>query len=90
MFFRFISNLCVPMLEVILHAIIDDLRCNENKVFKINNKVYPIPEEKERRWWERASVWIAFAKIGLPMAYMLVALAIVVPGIINIVVEGSQ
>ena len=78
------------MLEVILHAVIDDLRSNENKVFKINNKVFKIPEKKEKRWWERASVWIAFAKVGLPVAYMLVALAIVVPGIINIVVEGSQ
>ena len=91
------------MLEVILHTIIDDLRGNENKVFKINNKVFPrttfhipkrhkykIPEAKERRWWGRASVWIAFAKVGLPVAYMLVALAIVVPGIINIVVEGTQ
>ena len=78
------------MLEVILHTIIEDLRCNENKVFKINNKVLQIPEEKKRRWWERASVWITLAKVGLPIAYMLVALAIVVPGVINVVVEGSQ
>ena len=77
------------MLEVILHTIIDDLRGNENKVFKINNKVFNIPEAKEMRWWGRVSTWMAFAKVGLPVAYILVALAIVVPGIINIAVEGS-
>ena len=78
------------MLEVILHTIIDDLRGNENKVFKINNKACKMPEAKEKRWWERASIWITLARVGLPVVYMLVALAIVVPGIINIVVEGSQ
>ena len=87
---RFISNLCVPMFEVILLAIIDNLKGNDNKVFKINNKMLSIPETKERRWWERASVWMAIAKVGLPVAYVLFALAIVVPGIINIMVEGSH
>ena len=44
----------------------------------------------ENKWWKKASVWITIARVGLPMAYMLVALAIVVPGIINMVVEGSS
>ena len=36
----------------------------------------------------RVVVWIAVAKIGLPLAYVLVTLAIVMPGLINIVVGG--
>ena len=77
------------MLEIILHTVIDDLRGNESKVFKINNKILSIPETKKKRWWERISVWITVAKLVLPMAYMLVALAIVMVGVINILVEGS-
>ena len=78
------------MFEVILLAIIDNLRGNDNKVFKINNKILNIPEAKDKRWWERASVWIAVARVALPVAYVLVALAIIVPGIINIMIEGSM
>ena len=70
------------MIEVVLHAIIDDFRGNENKVFQIT-------EEEEMRWWRRASFWITFSKIGLPVAYMMATLALVVPGVINVVVEGS-
>ena len=75
-------SLCVPMTQVLLHAIIDDLRANDNKVFRVK-------EAKEKRWWEKTSVWIKIARVGLPVAYMMVALAIVVPGIINIIVQGS-
>ena len=77
------------MFEVILLAIIDNLRGNDNKVFKINNKMLSIPETKGKRWWERTSVWTAIARVALPVAYVLVALAIIVPGIINIMIEGD-
>ena len=79
---RFITNLCVPMIEVILHAIIDDLRGRENQVFKIS-------EEIDMRWWKRMTVWITIAKIGLPIAYMMASLAIVVPGVINVMLDGT-
>ena len=79
---RFITNLCVPMIEVILHAIIDDLRGRENQVFKIS-------EELDMRWWKRMTVWITIAKIGLPIAYMMASLAIVVPGVINVMLDGT-
>ena len=70
------------MAEVILHAIIDDLRDYENKLLQIT-------EEERLIGWRRVSVWITVAKRGLPVAYMMATLAIVVPGVINIVVEGS-
>ena len=57
------------MIEVILLAIIDSLRGNENEV-------RPIQNEKEMRRVETASIWRAIAKIGLPIAYMLVTLAV--------------
>ena len=78
------------MFEVILLATIDNMRVNDNKVFKINNKILNIPEAKGKRWWKRASVWIAVARVALPVAYLLVALAIIVPGIINIMIKGSR
>ena len=34
----------------------------------------------------RSSVWITITRVGLPLAYMMGALAIVVPGIIDMVV----
>ena len=86
-FLRFITNLCVPMVVIILLAIIDNLRSNENKVKTMIPKTM-IPVEEGIKWWERASFWISIAKIGLPLAYMLVSLTIVMPGLINIAVGG--
>ena len=65
------------MVEIILLAIIDNLRSNENKVKAM------FPEEEGIKWWERASFWIAIAKMGLPLGYMMVSLTIVMPGLIN-------
>ena len=73
-------SLCIPMLQVLLHTIIDDLRTDDNKVFKMG-------EETEERWWKKSSSWIIIARVGLPVTYVLVALAIVVPGILNILAE---
>ena len=74
---RFITNLCVPMIEVILHAIIDDLRGRENQ------------EEVVMKSWKSIHGWITIAKIGLPVAYMMATLAIVVPGVINVMLDGT-
>ena len=73
-------SLCVPMIQVLLHAIIDKLRGEDSKIFKMT-------EEKEKKWWKNCSVWITLARVGLPVAYVLVALAIVMPGILNILNE---
>ena len=68
------------MIQVLLHVIIDELRGDDNRVFKMT-------EVKEKRWWQKTSLWITFARVGLPVAYILVALAIVMPGILNILKE---
>ena len=75
-------NLCVPMVVIILLAIIDNLRSNENMVKSM------IPEDEYLKWWEKASFWILIAKKGLPLAYMLLSLTVVMPGLINILVGG--
>ena len=73
-------SLCVPMAQVLLHAIIDDLRGDDKKM----------GEETEKKWWKKASTWITIARVGLPVTYVLVALAIVVPGILNILAETKD
>ena len=78
------------MVEVILLALIDNLRSNENKVFMINNKKLRMPEDEEIRWWKRAHSWTAVAKKGLPLAYLLLMLAIVMPGFINTLVRAEK
>ena len=75
--FRFIMNLCVPMVVIILLAIIDNLRSNDNLVKTM------IPKDEYLKWWDRASFWIAIAKKGLPLAYMLLSITVITPGLIN-------
>ena len=76
-------SLCVPMTQVLLHAIIDDLREDDNKVYRMG-------QEAEKKWYKKASNWITFARVGLPIAYVMVALAIVVPGILNKLAETND
>ena len=71
------------MTQVLLHAIIDDLRGEENKVYRMG-------PEGEKKWWKKASAWITIARVGLPVTYVLVALAIIVPGIYNILAETND
>ena len=72
-------SLCVPMTQVLLHAIFDDLR--------EDSKVYKMGQEAEKKWYKKASSWIMIARVGLPLTYVVVASAIVVPGILNILDE---
>ena len=74
-------SLCIPMVHVLLHAIIDELRDNDS--------VSKMGRIEEKRWWNKASVWIKFARLGLQIVYMVVAFCIILPGILNIVTEGS-
>ena len=80
---RFIMSLCIPMTQVLLHTIIEHLRADKNKVHKMADMCH-------QKWYKDTSVWIRMARVGLPVAYMLGACAIVVPGIANILVEGSS
>ena len=80
---RFIACLCFPILEVLLHTIIDDLRNGEDKVEFMTAKY-----KGDKKWWKRTSIWVKVARVGLPITYLLIALAILVPGILNLIIEA--
>ena len=82
MLLRFILNLCIPMLIVLLHTIIDHLEGDEIKVFKT-------ADERRTKQFNHGSFWIAVARVGIPVVYILASLAIVLPGIINITISLS-
>ena len=62
-------NLCVPMLQVILHAIVDYLREEDFT--------------QEGKWWRKAAFWSNLARLGMPVAYVMTGLVIVLPGFIR-------
>ena len=68
---------------MLLHTIIDDLRHSEDKVAFMTAK-----DLEENKWWKKTSLWIKFARIGLPITYLVIALAIFVPGILNLITEA--
>ena len=70
------------MLEVSLHTIIDELRLQNGNVFIMEEKV------DNDKIWKKESFWVKVARVWLPIAYMLVALGILVPGIINTLFSG--
>ena len=80
---RFIACLCFPILEVLLHTIIDDLRHGDDKVTFMTAK-----DRGDKKWWRQTSLWIKFARIGMPITYLVIALAIFVPGILNLIIEA--
>ena len=65
-----------------MHTIIDDLRSDEDKVKFMG------PNKGEEKWWKRASLWIKFARIGLPITYLVIALVILMPGIFNSITKS--
>lgn len=75
--------LWVPMTHVLIHAIIDDLR-------GINDKVFRFDQMTGEKWWNKAPVWVMIARIGLPVIYMVVALTIIMPGVLNKMAEVSN
>ena len=66
-----------------MHTIIDDLRSGKDKVEYMKAK-----DRGKKKWWKKASVWIKFARVGLPVTYLVIASAILVPGILNLIIEA--
>ena len=66
-----------------MHTIIDDLRNGEDKVEYMTAK-----DKGEKKWWKRTSLWIKFARVGMPITYLVIAMAILVPGILNLLIEA--
>ena len=66
-----------------MHTIIDDLRNGEDKVEFMTAK-----DKEDQKWWKKMSLWIKFARVGMPVTYLVIALAILVPGILNLMIEA--
>ena len=79
---RFILSLCIPMLEVMLHTIIDEVRVQNMRVFKVGEEI------DGDKMWKKESFWVMISRIWLPTAYLFAALGILVPGIINTISSG--
>ena len=77
---RFVMSLCIPAIEMLLHAIIAGLVNNDDEVFQVSNKMR-VPK---RRHWMTTSFWVKISRVGLPITYVVVALAIVLPGVVNV------
>ena len=75
-------SLCFPAIEMLLHAIIAGLLREDVKLFS--------PSDKKRNAMTgrmmSASFWVMISRVVLPIAFILVALAIVMPGVINVAV----
>ena len=69
-------SLCIPMVIVIIHTIIDHLQGNENRVYRM-------ADEQDKKWLSRVTFWNTVSRLGLPIAYILLALAIIIPGLVN-------
>ena len=74
-------SLCIPAIEMLLHTIIAELLCDNVKLFKVSDK---IRADKTTRHIMSATFWIWTSRVILPVAYVVVALAIVLPGVLNV------
>ena len=72
------------MLEVLLHAIVDELRSDKVHFFKTRTSTM-----KEKRWWKMASMWIKVARMWLPLTYLIIAMALIMSGVFNVIL-GNQ
>ena len=66
------------MAQVLLLAVIDFARDRDDKVFRIDTKLIRI------KWKIGGKAWVKVARIGLPISFLILALLIVVPGIVNV------
>ena len=79
-FFRFILVLIYPVLQVLLLAIIDSVSMDGDKVVWIGTQKVRI---KHKKWTIGEKGWLRIARVGLPIAFLLIALAILVVGIVS-------
>ena len=81
---RFVMSLCIPAIEMLLHTIIAGLLLREDVVgvFKVSDKMKASKTSGQRVM--RGAFWVMVSRVVVPMAYVVVALAIVLPGVINV------
>ena len=77
---RFVMSLCIPAIEMLLHVIIAGCLRDNVKLFKVSEK----KGMAKTGPWMTASFWVMVSRVVVPMAYIVVALAIVLPGVINV------
>ena len=79
-------SLTIPAIEMLLHAIIAGLQRDavSTPVFKASDKM-----SLKRGRWRMASFWVMLSRVWLPIIYVVVALTILMPGIINVYVSKS-
>ena len=77
---RFILVLIYPVLQVLLLAIIDTVKKDENHVVRIGKQRVRI---KHKKWRIGEKGWLMIARVGLPVAFLFIALAIVVVGMVS-------
>ena len=77
---RFVMSLCIPAIEMLLHAIIAGLLRDDVKLFKVSDKKGTARMGR----WMSASFWVMISRVILPVAYVVVALAILLPGVVNV------
>ena len=79
-FLRFILVLIYPVLQVLLLAIIDSVRKDGDNVVWIGTQKVRI---KHKKWKIGEKGWLRIARVGLPISFLLIALAILVVGIVS-------
>ena len=72
--------LIYPVLQVLLLAIIDSARKDENGVVMFGKQWVKI---KRKKWMIGAKGWTRVAKVGMPVAFLLIALAILAVGMLS-------
>ena len=79
-------SLTIPAIEMLLHAIIAGLQRNDvsTPVFKATEKM-----SMKRGRLRMTSFWVMISRVWLPIAYVVVALTILMPGIINVYVSKN-
>ena len=65
-----------------MHTIIDELRVRNARVFEIEEKLHG-----DQRW-RKEEFWVMVARKWLPIAYLTVAMAILVSGIVHTLTSG--
>ena len=82
---RFVMSLCIPAIEMLLHTIIAELLCDDVKLFKASDKMRA--DKTATRHIMSATFWTWTSRVILPVAYVVVALAIVLPGVLNVAIN---
>ena len=72
-------SICIPALELFLHTVRASLHNKESMVYRAFDKRHDMD-----KYWQKTSFWIRISRVWLPVAYFVTALAILLPGIINV------